>query len=90
MSREGGKVTDILRLFVLDRDRGCMAGRMGFDLRTFCHGRLVVHHIRIDKSDNRAENLLTLCDHHHMRAHDVIRAEAEECEVIIRRGAGIA
>lgn len=35
----------------------------------YCGGRIVVHHVNEDPTDNRAENLRVLCDRHHRLTH---------------------
>jgi len=77
----------------MDRDRGCVAHRMGFSTDTECWGRLVVHHKIIKgmggtkiPERNFDSNLIVLCDRHHVMAHEKHRAAAEAAGIIIRRG----
>lgn len=72
--------------YVLRRDGGCVAHRWGFDLDTPCAGRPHVHHrvLRSQGGKHTADNLCVLCSLHHLRAHDVIRAEANAAGIILR------
>lgn len=72
---------------VLARDRGCVAHRCGFALSVPCRGRLHVHHrqLRSQGGPHTVDNLVTLCDRHHWLAHNIDRAGAETCGLIIRR-----
>ena len=78
--------------FVLRRDGGCVAHRRGFALDVPCAGRLVIHH-RIIKGMggtsrpemNEPDNLVTLCDRHHVHAHERDRRGAEAAGIIVRR-----
>jgi hypothetical protein len=81
------------REWVMSRDQGCMAHRLGFAADVPCNGRLVVHHIIIKGMGgtslpemNEEQNLITLCDKHHTHAHERDRAGAEQAGIIIRRG----
>jgi hypothetical protein len=77
---------------VLARDQGCVAHSRGFGVNVPCSGSLVVHH-RIIKGMggtsvpgmNDPENLLVLCQLHHIMAHEQDRPLAEACGIIIRR-----
>lgn len=72
---------------VLDRDRGCVAHRWGYALHVRCSGPLHVHHrrLRAQGGPDTVDNLITLCQAHHERAHNVDRAGAEEHDIIVRR-----
>ena len=70
---------------VRDQDQ-CTAHAHGFDLDTPCHGRIHLHHKFLGRrpENERPDAITSLCDHHHHRAHDVIRAEAEAFDIIRR------
>ena len=68
-----------------DQDR-CQAHAHGFDLDTKCAGRIHLHHkrLRSQGGPDTVDNIVTMCQTHHTRAHDVIRAVAEACDIIRR------
>lgn len=72
---------------VLDRDRHCQAWAMGYGWSVRCAGQPHVHHriLRSHGGPDTLENLLLLCDAHHHMAHNIDRAGAEQCGIIIRR-----
>lgn len=74
---------------VVERDRWCVAHRMGFALGLRCSGRPHVHHavLRSHGGRDHPDDLLLLCEAHHHHAHNVDRAAAEACAVIRRRAA---
>ena len=71
---------------ILERDGRCQAHPNGFALDLPCSGRPVIHHIvgRGVGGGHNAANLMALCDGHHRHAHDVDRAQAEACGIIVR------
>jgi hypothetical protein len=77
---------DVVYWEVMDRDRGCTAHRAGFALDVACSGRLHVHHIRLRSQGGEDDptNLTVLCDLHHRWVHDIDRAAAEACGLIVR------
>jgi 5-methylcytosine-specific restriction endonuclease McrA len=72
---------------VIARDQFCQAGPRGFAPNVRCAGRGHIHHriLRSHGGTHTEDNLMLLCDAHHHHAHNVARAEAELCEVIVRR-----
>lgn len=76
---------------VIERDRYCQAWPMGYGWDVRCAGRPHVHHriLRSHGGPDTLENLLLLCDTHHWMAHNIDRAGAERCGIIIRRGAAL-
>ena len=79
-------VTSETRLYVLERDGRCMAHSMGFALDIPCAGRPHVHHVvlRSQGGGHDADNLLTICERHHVCAHDERRTDAEDAKIICR------
>jgi len=75
---------------VLDRDRWCVAHRMGYAWGVRCGGAPHVHHqvLRSHGGPHTLDNLILLCEAHHHMAHNIDRAGAEACG-IIRRGAAL-
>jgi hypothetical protein len=73
--------------FVLRRDGGCVAHRMGFGLDMRCGGlRLAAIHHRVLRGQggkHTPENLIVLCDNHHVHAHEGDRDSANETGVIL-------
>lgn len=79
-------ITPETRLYVLDRDGQCMAHPMGFALDLPCAGRIHVHHVvlRSQGGGHEPDNLLSICERHHVCAHDERRSEAEDARIIVR------
>lgn len=75
-----------VRATVVARDRWCVAHRMGFAWDVPCAGRGHVHHavLRSQGGRDHPDDLLLLCETHHHYAHNIRRAEAEDCGVIRR------
>lgn len=75
-----------VREAVLSRDQDCQAWQRGFATDVRCQGRLHAHHVQLRSQGgpDTVENGLALCMLHHQLAHDVRRAEAEACGVIVR------
>lgn len=78
-----------VREAVLQRDGyRCQAHAWEFALDLPCSnsGELHVHHrrLRAQGGTDDPENLLTLCDGHHLHAHDVDRRGAEMTGIILR------
>lgn len=87
--RRAGPMPPEVAEIVIARDRWCVAHRMGFGLELRCSERHHIHHAVLRKQGGRdhPDDLLLLCERHHVHAHEHARAEAEACGVIRRRGA---
>lgn len=85
-TRARGGVTPETATYVLNRDGSCRAWAMGFATDVRCEGRPHIHHrrLRSQGGPHTADNLLVICELHHRLAHDVRRAEAERCDIIVR------
>ena len=89
IDKDGNDIA-VTRPAALERDGwSCRAHARGFARDKRCEGWLVVHHRKLKGAGGRSvdhslDNLLTLCNSHHRLAHDVRRAEAELCGVIVR------
>jgi len=76
-----------VRKAVLSRDGWqCQAHARGFALDLPCWGHNHVHHVilRSQGGLNIPEHLVTLCQAHHIQAHDIDRAGAERAGLIVR------
>lgn len=58
----GYEFTRRLKLEILNRDKYCCKNCLAFE-------KLVIHHIDEDKSNNKEDNLITLCRTCHMKVH---------------------
>lgn len=69
---------------VLDRDRYCVAWRMGFSQGVRCSSGIHIHHavLRSQGGRDHPDDLILLCELHHHIAHNVDRAGAEAAGVI--------
>ncbi len=61
---------------VMDRDKWCQANAYGHETSKPCDNRLVVHHRLVkgmggtaDPAVNDAENLVVVCETHHLELH---------------------
>jgi 5-methylcytosine-specific restriction endonuclease McrA len=82
-----GSVTPETAQAVIERDKGCVAHRLGFALDDGCSGRGHIHHVvlRSQGGGHDESNLIVICEHHHDLAHNSRRSEAEEAGVIRRK-----
>jgi len=75
---------------IAERDKFCQAWARGFQTDVVCKGPPVVHHMLLKGMGGSgsyihdAENLILLCDRHHVGVHSQV-AIARECGLIIRR-----
>ena len=63
-------VSPELRLAILERDRGCVAVKLGADYAG-CHGRLTLDHVKSQpmmgkRAPSDPAHLLALCEAHHL------------------------
>lgn len=75
---------------VMSRDRWCQAGAYRFGSSKQCQRQLVVHHKKVkgmggtpDPAINDADNLVVLCDEHHVEVH-ANPARSYDCGLLIR------
>ena len=82
--RKAGPMPKEVAEAVLLRDRWCVAHRMGFAWDIPCRGRGHIHHavLRSQGGRDHPDDLLLLCERHHIHAHEGDRTGAEVCGII--------
>ncbi len=68
--RHKDPVPGFVALAVLERDRGCVAVKLGQDPST-CRGRITLDHVKSQpmmgkRAPSDVDHLVSLCEHHHL------------------------
>ena len=68
--RRKDPVTPELRLYVLERDHGCVAVTLGAEMGD-CRGRLTLDHVKSQpmmgkRAPSDPQHLVAVCEHHHL------------------------